>query len=83
MATIVQSKLDGKKYVLLGTGFGAFKATRPGVFFGNLVPEEEKGEITMVAVCDDDGQIRWTHSDALTVVKVDGQSPAALLSDEP
>ena len=75
MATIVQSKRNGKKYVLLGTGFGAYKATRPGVFFGNLAPEEEQGQITMVAVCDRDGQIRWTHSDDLTVVEVDGNSP--------
>lgn len=82
MATIVQSKRNGKKYVLLGTGFGAYKATRPGVFFGNLIPEEEKGQITMVAVCDKEGRIRWTHSDDLTVVDVDGSSPSALLSDE-
>jgi hypothetical protein len=50
MATIVQSKRDGKNYVLLGTGFGAYKATRPGVFFGNLIPDEDEGQITMAAV---------------------------------
>ena len=54
MATIVRSKQNGKKYILLGTGFGAYKATRPGVFFGNLIPEEEQGQIKMVAVCDKD-----------------------------
>ena len=81
MATIVRYKRDGKKYILLGTGFGAYKATRPGVFFGNLLPNEEQGQITMVAVCDIDGNIRWTHSDELTVVEVDGDSPSALLSE--
>jgi hypothetical protein len=82
MATIVQSKRNGKKYVLLGTGFGAYKSTRPGVFFGNLVPDEQQGQITMAAVCDKDGNVRWTHSDDLTVVEVDGSSPAVLLSGE-
>lgn len=81
MATIVQYKRDGKKYILLGTGFGAYKSTRPGVFFGNLLPNEEQGQITMVAVCDHAGNIQWTHSDELTVVEVDGDSPSTLLSD--
>ena len=80
MATIIQSKKTGKKYVLLGTGFGAFKATRPGVFLGNLMPEEEEGQITMVAVCDGEGKIRWAQSDDLVVVEVDGSSPGEILS---
>ena len=79
MATIVESTRTGKRYVLLGTGFGAYKATRPGVFFGNLNPNEEEGEFTMVAVCDPKGVIRWTHSDDLIVIEVDGQSPEALI----
>ncbi|MBP89300.1 MAG: hypothetical protein CMJ64_21730 [Planctomycetaceae bacterium] len=82
MATIVQSKRNGKKYVLLGTGFGAYKSTRPGVFFGNLIPDEQEGQITMVAVCSKDGNGRWTHSDDLTVIEVDGSSPSELLTDE-
>ncbi len=81
MATIVQYKTDGKKYVLLGTGFGAYKATRPGVFFGNLLPNEEEGQTTMVAVCDPNGTIRWTHSEELIVLEVDGHSPSAVLSE--
>jgi hypothetical protein len=82
MATIVQYKRTGKKYVLLGAGFGAYKATRPGVFFGNLLPEEEEGQVTMVAICDAEGKILWTHSDELTVVDVDGSSPGEILVGE-
>ena len=80
MATIVKSKADGEKYVLLGTGFGAYKATRPGVFFGNLLPAEHEGQITMVAVSDGQGTIRWTPSDELEVIEVDGKSPTEILA---
>lgn len=81
MAVIVQAKKSGKQYVFLGTGFGAYKAARPDVFLGNLWPTEEEGQITMVAVCDTKGNIRWAHSDDLVVVEVDGVSPAALLPE--
>ncbi len=82
MATIVQTKKTGKKYVLLGTGFGAYKAARPDVFLGNLWPTEDEGQITMVAVCDGEGRIRWAQSDDLTVVEVDGSLPGNILSAE-
>lgn len=34
----------GKKYVLIGSGFGAYHAVTPRVFFGNLAPNRETGE---------------------------------------
>ncbi len=79
MAIIVEHKDSGKKYILLGTGFGAFKASRPSVFFGNWLPKEESGELTMVAVCDNQGQIGWISSEELTVVEVEGRRPAEML----
>ena len=79
MATIVMHKASGTKYVLLGTGFGAFKASRPSVFFGNLLPDEESGELTMVAVCDSKGNIGWIHSEELIVVEVDGKAPGEMV----
>ena len=79
MAVIVKHIESGEKYVLLGTGFGAFKATRPSLFFGNLAPAEETGQVTMVAVCNGEGRIGWVHSDELQVVEVDGKSPAELV----
>ena len=79
MGIIVEHKDAGKKYILLGTGFGAFKASRPSVFFGDWLPKEESGELTMVAVCDDQGQIGWIRSEELTVVQVEGRRPAEML----
>ena len=79
MAVIVKHIKSGEKYILLGTGFGAFKATRPSLFFGNLAPTEEAGQVTMVAVCNSQGQIGWIHSDELQVVEVEGKSASELL----
>ena len=50
MATIVRHKGDGRCYILLGTGFGAFRSARPGMIFGDILPNEEQGEYTMVSV---------------------------------
>ena len=79
MATIVKHIESGQRYILLGTGFGAYKATRPSVFFGSLLPKDEAGQITMVAVCNAQGQLGWIHSDELEVVEVDGTTPGELL----
>lgn len=35
MAVIVTHKKSGDRYILIGSGLGAFKVTRPGTFFGN------------------------------------------------
>ncbi len=80
MATIVRYEPNGENYILLGTGFGAYKSARPGVFFGHLLPNEEEGQVSMAAVCGLDGSIQWTRSDDFTVIGVDGDSPSALLS---
>lgn len=46
------------------------------------MPHEEEGQITMVAVCDANGNIRWAHSDDLIVVEVDGNLPNGLLIEK-
>ena len=79
MAVIVEAKKTGKRYVLVGTGFGAYKATNPSVLFGRLLRYEEEGQAALVAICDQEGNIRWSHSDDLLVVDVDGHSPDELL----
>ena len=79
MAVIVKHTQSGQNYILLGTGFGAYKATRPSLFFGNLAPTEESGQTTMVAVCNKQGQIGWIHSEELQVVEIDGKKPNELL----
>jgi hypothetical protein len=76
MATIVEHKPTGETYTLLGTGFGAYRATRPSVFFGSLIPKEDEGELAMVAVCDREGNIGWIPSEELLVVEIDGKAPS-------
>ena len=80
MATVVQHK-NGAKFVLLGTGYGAFRATRPSLFFGNWVPTEDEGQISVVAVCDESGRIAWADSDDLTVISVDDRTPSEVLAN--
>ncbi len=72
MAIVVKNKENNRKYILLGTGFGAYKAVRPSFFGGNLLPHEEEGTITIVAVCNYKGDIIWIESDKLQVIEVDG-----------
>lgn len=79
MATIVEDIETRYRYVLIGTGFGAFHAVTPGVILGNLAPTRETGEYTMVCVCDARGTMGWLYSDKARIVSVDGQDPAAVL----
>ena len=79
MAVLVEHKDSGKCYVLVGTGFGAFKALRPHKFLGNLSQYEEEGEIALVSVCNRKGEIVWFYSDDLRVVNIDGETPGKLL----
>ena len=39
MAVIVEHRETGDRFVLVGTGFGAYKATKPNWFFGNLLAD--------------------------------------------
>lgn len=79
MATIVQHKESGERFVLLGTGLGMTATARPSLLFGVLSPAEEESVTTAVAVCDGTGAIRWVRSSSLTVVSVDGKAPAEIL----
>jgi hypothetical protein len=82
MAVIVRQKDTGDRYILIGSGFGAFKASRPGVFFGNWNPIEESGEIPVVLVCNSSGATTWIKSALLEVVSVDGLAPSQVLGDD-
>jgi hypothetical protein len=73
MATIVQHKNTSAHYVLIGTGFGAYKSQRPSFVGGNLFPHEEAGEIPVAAVCNNEGIIQWFYTDELTVIEIDGK----------
>lgn len=72
MAVIVKNKATGTKYVLLGAGFGAFKAATGGFLGGSLFPEEDEGTFHKVAVSDFNGAIHWMNDHEFAVVEVDG-----------
>ena len=80
MAVIVRHRKTDARYVLLDAGFGAYKTSRPGIFFGSLNPDEEAGELPVALVCDAEGETGWLQSENLEVLSVDGESPAAILA---
>ena len=65
MAVIVENRESGERYVLVGTGFGAYRATKPNWFFGNLMADEQSGELSVVAVCNAGGNIGWFQSESV------------------
>ena len=82
MATIVKRIRTGARYVLVGTGFGAFESAKPNWLLGDLVGDLNKGKHTMAAVCDQAGRIYWIKTQELEVESVDGQSPNAILESQ-
>ncbi|WP_202081188.1 hypothetical protein [Caldalkalibacillus salinus] len=82
MAIVVLHAKDKKKYVLIGTGFGAHKSTRPSVLGGSLFPHEDMGEIPVAAVTDSKGKIHWFLTEDLQVIKIDGENPGDILKAE-
>jgi len=69
----------GKHYVLIGTGYGAYKSARSSLFGGDLFPTEEEGEIPTAAVSDQSGNIHWFLTEKLRVVEIDGVKPNNIL----
>ncbi len=82
MAIIVKHIKSGKRYALIGAGFGAYKSSRPGVMLGGLAPVEDKGEIPSVLLCDQQGDTIWVFSKEIRVVSIDGELPAELLGED-
>ena len=80
MATIVRVKSTSETGILVGTGLGAFRSSRPSWIGGSLFPTEEEGEIQLVALANARGEIGWFVTEDTEVVSVDGQTPAELLA---
>lgn len=79
MATLVTHQEKGGTYVLLGSGFGAFRTSRPSAFFGSLAPTEGGREMPVVLICDHAGKVGWVNSADIEVVTIDGLTPADIL----
>ena len=77
---IVRFKRTDKDYILLGAGYGAYKAQ--GQAGWGSIPSTSKGEIPIVAICDETGEIDWVLSKDIYVVSVDGVDVADALTRE-
>ena len=62
MATIVEHIESKTRYVLLGTGFGMYRAKVPGILFGNWAPETEEGFEQAICAAKPNGEIQWLRS---------------------
>lgn len=74
MAIVVEHKKTYERFILLGAGLGMFKATRPSIFGGNLIPHEDEGIESIIAVCNNEGNIHFIDKKLLKVVEVDSIS---------
>jgi uncharacterized SAM-dependent methyltransferase len=81
MATIVKHNQTGKRYCLLGAGFGVFQSSKPNVFLGNLMADVEEGEYALVCVCNSKGEIFWLEATQVKVVSIDGQNIQELATE--
>lgn len=72
MTVIVKHLRTQQYFALIGTGHGAYKAARPSLFGGNLIPHEDEGEIPMAAVSNNLGDIQWFYTKDLKVMEIDG-----------
>ena len=79
MAIIVEHRKSKNRYILLGSGYGIYKSSRPSAFLGNMAPKEESGELRVVALSDRKGKIHWIEAEFIRVVAVDGVSTAKVL----
>lgn len=80
MSVIVKDKETGKEYIYLGAGYAAYESAVRISFLGHDSVQDNQGEIPMIAVCDQRGQIGWFYSDELEVVSVDGNNPYYILN---
>lgn len=81
MATKVRRKTNGKVYLVLGTGYGAFKAMAMANTLHAINPEIDEGELKMIAACDSTGSIHWIDHRDVEVIEVDGVKPSELLGE--
>jgi len=81
LLTIVNQIATNKNFILIGTGFGAFKTSNPSTFRVNRPPKADEGVIPMVAVCDENGQIKWMKTNEIKIVNIDGNLPINILND--
>lgn len=81
MTIIVQHVPTERRYLLVGSGYGAYRSSRPSAIFGSLAPKSTSGVLPVVLCADEVGGLRWIDSAELRVESVDGLSPAQALGE--
>lgn len=69
---LVKIKATGEIRVMLGTGYGVFKAY--GQKGWGSFPSTSKGEKYKIVICDKSGSIEWIDSDLCEVIEIDGKA---------
>ncbi len=82
MATIAVIKSTGQRGLVIGTGFGMFRAYRTSSVIAHSVQRESAGEEHLIALANESGEISWHRSADVQIVEVDGKPPHVLLSSE-
>ena len=80
MATIIEHRPTGKRFILLGAGYGMWASSRPNRILGDMFATDRSGEDHMLYVSDAHGDIHWLHPDSARVVSVDARPPGELLA---
>lgn len=80
MSTIIRHVERGEEYVLVGSGLGMFRASRPHWFLGDLGKTTEDGVHACVCAADGEGRLCWFDSDEVVVVRVGDASAGEVLS---
>lgn len=79
MAIIVKHNPSGKHYILLGAGYGMWASARPNRLLGDLFAADRNGQSRLLCLCDEQGGVEWAYAERVSIVSVDGMSPAEVL----
>ena len=75
MATVVEHLPTGRRFLLMGAGYGMSASSRPSFIGGALFPTTSEETMPLIAVCDATGAIGWLPAADLRVVSIDGVKP--------
>ena len=84
MAVIVVHKKTKARFILVGTGYGAYKSHKSHNSWDFPVDKVEEGKFPLMCICDSKGGIGWVRTSEMEVITVDGKEPWELLGyDKP
>jgi len=72
VATIIQHLDTGNQYFLVGSGFGLYRSQNSSLIGGDMFPNIEEGNETIVIVSDKTGNLCRFHMDEVKVISIDG-----------